>query len=198
MRTWIDTITVRFRWGRCGWVGPITAISRWGIHEWIAATALAVSLALLAVATARAIHIEPLPAGNDAGAWPEAIPEFEPVPGLPHAQYAAAVDRDPFHPERRRPATRFMLLAEAGPAPAEAQPAPPATANRPPLRLLGTTVLPDGRGLALLARDGEPPRLLRLGESWDGMELRRVSRGSAMLASADSTLVLSLPRISGR
>ena len=190
-------LSVRLRWGACGWIGPITAISRWGVHEWTAATALAASIALLAVATVRGIRVEPLPADAGAGALREAIPEAGPVPGLPHEQYAAAVDRDPFHPERRRPATRFIVSAGVASAAADPQPAAPAKVDRPPLRLLGTTVLPDGRGLALLVRDGEPPRLLRLGESWDGMELRRVSRGSAMLVSADSTLVLSLPH-SGR
>lgn len=168
---------------------------RWRLHERLAVGVLAASFVLLAAAVVNAVRIESLPSpGLSPVSWKPMSADLVVAPELSPSQYAAAVEKDPFHPERRRPAMRYLLPDEAGAQVAEppaVQPSP--DVHRPPIRLLGTTVLPDGRGLAVLARDGEPPRLLRVGESWDGLEVRRVGRGSVTLVSADSTTVLRLP-----
>ena len=101
----------------------------------------------------------------------------------------AAVARDPFRADRKRPPGRYRLPGEA-PSPAPAipmgTPAPPVYAYR----LLGTVVLADGGGLAALAGPSGEGKVVRTGQSIDQFRLVRVTPGSATLAGADTTLVL--------
>ena len=87
---------------------------------------------------------------------------------------AAAVDQDPFHVERRRPAVRFRLPGEA-----LAQDSVPAAAAGTPFLLIGTAVLAEGRGFAMCQWGSEPPRLVRVGERVGDLTLRVVARGRA-------------------
>jgi hypothetical protein len=104
------------------------------------------------------------------------------------AAVVAAVARDPFRADRRRPPGRYRLPGEAVAAPV----APPTEQPVPVwnLRLLGTVVLPDGRGLAAMAGQSGESRIVRTGETIDGFRLTRVTPGSVTLTGNDTTLVL--------
>ena len=88
----------------------------------------------------------------------------------------AAVDKDLFHPKRRRPRARFQLPGERR---SVARPAP-----RPPtlpatLQLTGTMVYPNGGGAALV-RDQGRSRMVRVGERIGNFTLQRVGREEAV------------------
>jgi len=167
------------------------ALERWTLLSRAAAGALAVSAAL-AVAAAAAWHtVEPLPAA----------PRARPVAAMPEVRVPrraasddvvlAAVARDPFRADRRRPPGRYRLPGDPAPAPAPAalpmgEPAPPVYAYR----LLGTVVLDGGGGLAALAGPTGEGKVVRVGQSIDQFRLLRVTPGSATLAGSDTTLVL--------
>ncbi|HEX6941025.1 MAG TPA: hypothetical protein VF158_16520 [Longimicrobiales bacterium] len=166
--------------------------------KWWRAWTPANRLAAAAVAGAAAIFV--------AAAWdawrieaPPTLPSPGPVASLPlprgaaparsEQAIAAVVARDPFRRDRRRPPERYRppgrrVAAAVGTALA----APP---RLPVLRLLGTASYEDGRGLAAVASGGDL-RILRVGETLDGLALLRVDRGTATLAGRDTTIILRL------
>jgi hypothetical protein len=138
-----------------------------------------------------ALRLEPLPRLATATESPLALHLTE-QPGYSLQQALGAVDVDPFHPERRRPVGRFrmpgdrLIVVEA----AEPSPSPP-----PALRLLGTVVLLDGGGVAMSQLNGEPPRLVRVGERIGDYTLRSVRQGHAVFVDRQgSPLQLHVPR----
>jgi hypothetical protein len=106
--------------------------------------------------------------------------QLEPAGAVTAEDVAAAVDLDPFHPERRRPGTRFRLPEERTARAREPAGAP----TRPSLELHGTVVLPDDRGFAMVASGGESPRVVRIGQSIGGYRLTEVERGRAVFISS--------------
>jgi hypothetical protein len=167
--------------------------SEWTPANRIVLAVFSIVVALGAVSLRRALEVEGLPPLRESVS-PEAGPRRIPRPlSLSEEQIVAVVNRDPFHPQRRRPDGRFPVPGRPGTiglTPAfSAAPAPP-----PPVvpRLLGTTVLLGGKGFAMLEAQGQPPRLLRVGESLDAFKLREVGRGRAVLLLGDSTIVLEL------
>ena len=63
--------------------------------------------------------------------------------------------------------------------------------------LVGATAeIPELR--AVVARAGTEARLIRIGERIDGFEVLGIERGTVRMASTDSTLLLSLPRLEQR
>src|SRR6185436_16139998 len=90
----------------------------------------------------------------------------------------AAVARDPFRADRKRPPGRYRLPGE--PAPPSAPAAMPMGTPAPPVysyRLLGTVVLADGGGLAALAGPTGEGKVVRTGQSIDQFRLVRVTPG---------------------
>lgn len=160
----------------------------------LAAAALAAALCGTAVADAR--RLDPLPRRAD----PEAM---EPMPQIAAApaddggvRVLAAVARDPFRPDRRRPPGRYRLPGEAMPAvsmPAYTPPVYTAPAPSYAFRALGTVIMPDGTGLAAVAGQGGEGRVLRVGQTIDGFRVTRVAPGVVTLQGADTTLVLRTP-----
>jgi hypothetical protein len=144
----------------------------------LAAGLLVASLAVLAWSVRRALELEPVPAS--ASSSPAAgVAISRGALGLTASQLSSAVDRNPFHPERRRPAERFRLPGEgvsAGP-PSEGVPAQA-------LMLIGTAVLPEGRGFAMCRWGSDAPKLVRIGERIGDVTLQEVNQGRAVFRSA--------------
>jgi hypothetical protein len=148
----------------------------------LAGAALAAGLGLVLVSgwhALRRVEVQALPS-TTSGSTDSAGAE------LSRAEYSlarvlAALDKDPFHPQRRRPARR---LQSAG-------------GNVIPVALsvqvIGTAVLPDGHGFAMCAWGGAPPRIVRVGERIGEWTLRAVSQGAAEFTS--STGVNAVVRI---
>ena len=139
----------------------------WALAALVAATALAVST------LRRTLAIDD-PAAERA-AVPAAMATPVPGAGTPVARLAAAVSKDPFHVERRRPTARFRLPGEA--LPQDSVPAALDAGTR--FQLIGTAVLAEGRGFAMCQWGTEPPRLVRVGERVGDLTLRVVDRGRA-------------------
>jgi hypothetical protein len=105
-----------------------------------------------------------------------------PVPGTGTAagRVLAAVNKDPFHAERRRPAVRFRLPGESAPSDSLT----PATGAGNLFQLIGTAVLPEGRGFAMCQWGTESPKLVRVGERVGDLTLKNVARGRATFVDA--------------
>ena len=155
----------------------------------LALLALIVSAVFAARSVGRALQIAPfatLPASH-----PGSTPVPTPVAGTPIARLAAAVGRDPFHPERRRPAVRFRLPGEALPGDSATRSPTPTG----PFLLIGTAVLSQGGGFAMCQWGAEAPKLVRVGERVGGLTLKLVARGQATFVDAGGrTVELRVPR----
>jgi hypothetical protein len=169
----------------------MSALERWTLLSRVSLGVLAVSAALAGAAAAEWREVRPLPAAPRArpvAAMPEVrVPRRDASDGV----VLAAVARDPFRADRKRPPGRYRLPGEPAPqAPPAAvpmgDPAPPVYAYR----LLGTVVLADGSGLAALAGPTGEGKVVRTGQQIDQFRLVRVTPGSATLAGSDTTLVL--------
>jgi hypothetical protein len=160
----------------------------WTLGNRIALGALAASVALAALVGIEARRVDPLPsapAARRAAAMPVVKPR---AAARTDAVVMAAVARDPFRADRRRPVGRYRLpgdpILAAAPAPPAAP--PPQLIN---IRLVGTVVLPDG-GLAALAGQTGESRVVRVGQEFEGFRLTRVAHGTATLRGNDTTVVL--------
>lgn len=165
-------------------------LARWTPANRVALGVLGMSILVCALAFAGARRVAALPASPDPRPAP-AMPDVAARPeGASDAQILSAVARDPFRPDRRRPPGRYRLPGEA--LPTEPQRTydytPPPAA--PVMRLVGTVVLADGRGLAALAGEGGESRVVRVGEEMGGFRVLRVTSGTATLTDGDTTIVL--------
>jgi len=96
----------------------------------------------------------------------------------------AAVDKDLFHPARRRPGRRFGVPASGAVAAASAQ-------SSSAVRVIGTAVSQDGAGgFAMCALGAGTPRIVRLGERLGDWTLSKVTPGAAEFATANGTTVV--------
>lgn len=151
--------------------------------------ALCGALTTAGLALHRALVLEPLPAPARGGA---ALPDVVVAArsAVDTALLLAAVEKGPFHPERRRPSQRFLLPGES-----EEQANGEENRARGELRVIGTVVLAKGGGFATAQVGAEPPRLVRVGERIGGYTLRGVQPGRAVFASsAGTTLVVDVPK----
>jgi hypothetical protein len=169
------------------------ALTRLSRPHLFALGALALGVALCAGSLAGAVRIEAAPAAA-------VVAESLSVPEVPERGAAAgdvetdAVDAvvavDPFHPARTRPGARYVVGgANPSPTPATAQPRVPV----PMLRLTGIVARPNGQGMAALSVNGRPSRLVRVGQTIEGMKLARIGAGAATFTRPDTTLVVRLP-----
>lgn len=173
----------------------MSLLSGWTVSNRVALGAAALAAALCGTAVADARRLDPLPRSAD----PEAM---APMPSIARApgddggvRVLAAVARDPFRPDRRRPPGRYRLPGEALPAvePAYTPPVYTAPARTFAFRALGTVIMPDGTGLAAVAGQGGEGRVLRVGQSIEGFRVTRVAPGVVTLQGPDTTLVLRTP-----
>jgi hypothetical protein len=168
----------------------MSALERWTLLSHASLGALAVSAALAVAAAAEWREVQPLPAA----------PRARPVAAMPLVRVPArdagdgvvlaAVARDPFRADRKRPPGRYRLPGEAAPAVPVAMPVSLPSTPVYSYRLMGTVILADGGGLAALAGPSGEGKIVRVGQHIDQFRLVRVTPGSATLAGSDTTLVL--------
>jgi hypothetical protein len=159
----------------------------WALGPRIASVLLLLVLLFVTRTAWRALEVGTVPEvrGNDER---RSFPGFRQPPGRGLKDALTAVDHDPFHPERRRPGTRFRLPADAVTG----------SSVQHPVRLLGTVVLPGGLGFALCQLGGEPPRRVRIGERVSDLTLVRVEPGRAVFKSeSQGEVVLERARRGG-
>jgi Tfp pilus assembly protein PilP len=105
-----------------------------------------------------------------------------------------AVDRGPFHPERRRPRIRF----DGDPDPIPQLVRVPTRSNAPVrLRFLGSVTGVE-RPFAVLEEPGQAARVLRQGDSIGEYRILSIARAAVSLAAGDSTFTLALEPGRGR
>lgn len=162
-------------------------IGRWGLPSRLALGALGLAMTAATVAAVQAWQLRPLP---DVTRPPGLSISPEPAGKAEGVSMAVleAVARDPFRPDRTRPARRYQL---PGDRVAGARSRLSAAASR--MRLIGTAMLSDDVGLAAIEIPGRPGRVMRVGETVEGLTLISVTRGVATFAGPDTTLVLGLP-----
>jgi hypothetical protein len=170
----------------------VNVLSAWTPANRAALAALAASVVLCALAASGARRLAALPEEGEprqAAAMPEVTARAS---AASDARILSAVARDPFRPDRRRPPGRYRLPGQEPPPevpPERYDYTPPPAA--PSFGLLGTVVLPGGRGLAALAGRGGESRIVRVGEEMDGFRVVRVTSGAATLTDGDTTIVLT-------
>jgi hypothetical protein len=170
-------------------------VTRWLLRTQLVRVAIgAVALAGLAVSATvrRALRSHDALAADSSAGVAAVLVAPVPVQGYGVDRVLTAVTKDPFHPDRRRPGTRFRLPGEAGAGtPHEAR------AVEVGVRLIGTAVTPDGPGFAMCAWEGGAPRIVRPGERVGDWTLTKVSPGAAEFATPAGTTVTVLVRKAG-
>lgn len=138
-----------------------------------------------------AIHLEIDPRGQPAPVSSPRLRSSNPAPDYDFQRVLAAIAKDPFHPERRRPGRRFLApLDHREQLDREADRQFPATM----LRLIGTAVAPNGAGFAMCEAPGAAPRIVRIGEQVAGWTLKKVTQGSAEFATPGGPVVVHVPK----
>jgi hypothetical protein len=164
----------------------------WYLQRPLALASLALSAACVVAlwSMTRAVADPPIERSG-RGAGVPAAPSIEEVPGVPATLIARTVDRDLFHPERRRPRTPFRLPAEEAAARiSAATPVPVA-----PLRLLGTVITPGADAFAMGQLGNDAPRVVRVGDKLGSYTLRRIEPGRAVfIAPNGETMDLRVPK----
>lgn len=163
----------------------MTPIRAWTGPSKAALAAAVAALALCGGAAVGTVRLDPLPQTADTrGAL--TMPGVPPRgTGIADSLILVALTKDPFRPDRQRPSERYRMPGERDPSAA----APSALGS---LRLLGTAALPRGAGVAAFQAPGQPPRVVRVGQSVQGFKLKKVDRGIAVLQGPDSSIVLRL------
>jgi hypothetical protein len=163
-------------------------IYRWGLPTRLALTAAALSLIVATLAGFGAWRLSPLPgAVAPAGFELDVASPASEETAASDSLIRLAVSRDPFRPDRRPPAQRYQMPGERTTAARISLPQAMARA-----RLTGTVILGPRAGLAAIEVPGRGPRVLAVGDEFEGYRLTRVERGAATLVGPDTTIVLTL------
>jgi hypothetical protein len=174
----------------------MSLLAGWTLSNRVALAAATLAAALCGTAVADARRLDALPRRAEPEAM-EPMPRIaQPVRDDAGVRVLAAVSRDPFRSDRRRPPGRYRLPGEELPAaamPTYTAPSYAAPAPSYSFRALGTVILPDGSGLAAVAGQSGEGRVLRVGQSIEGFRVVRVAPGVVTLQGADTTLVLRTP-----
>ena len=137
----------------------------------------------------RAVRLDPLPRSERKLGVVTLALEVGPADTMSDERFAATLDRDPFHPERRRPTEAFQIAADPAPAaPSAEAPVAPAPAA-PTIRLVGTVVTPGGDAFAMCQLGSEPPKVVRPGGRLGEYTLQKVEQGRAVFRSASGETV---------
>lgn len=153
----------------------------------VAVAATVFAAAVLAVALARALHVDTTVPLVGSPAVPELGPPFPAGAAIPgDAVLTLAADRNPFHPERRRGGIYRLPGSQVAPAaPEEAL-----SAALGPVTLVGTAVGEGGRGFVVCRVGRESPRIVRLDGSCGDLVLETVEQGRASFRDAAGERVL--------
>jgi hypothetical protein len=159
--------------------------------ERLALVALLCALALAGVALRRALVLD-APPGPVAPLLPADVRHVEPPPRVGERPLVAAIEADPFRPERRPPPQRFTVAQLRTDALASPERERPAGGE---VQLIGTVVMPGGRSFPMAQLAGEPPRIVRIGEHVGGFALRSIEQGRAVfVAAGGARLELQVPK----
>jgi hypothetical protein len=158
----------------------------------IAFTVFAATVLLVVITGWRAIRIEDVqPLASAAPVSSDAAASQTQREGYSLTRVLAALDKDPFHPQRRRPARRLQAPVDGNFVPAVAQ-------QGLMVQVIGTAVAADGSGFAMCAWGGAPPRIVRIGERIGEWTLRAVTPGAAEFTSATgATTVVRIAKAGG-
>lgn len=161
-------------------------VRRYGRGPLVGLGLLLASLVVAGWAAWRFDAVAPLPAESPAASLTLALRiDLEP---LSDEIMFATLDKDPFHPDRRRPARRFRLPSERN---AAVQAAPRPVGLPANMQLTGTMAFPGGRGTAMFQQGrGSSQMMVRVGEQVGDLTLVEVARGSATFTSPDGSRVV--------
>jgi hypothetical protein len=142
----------------------------------VAAVILAGSAIALAWSVAEAFRADPLP--DPPAPAVVRLGMARPL-GAP-TDVQAAVENDPFSPDRSAPAAPYRMPGESGPSDKPVvEPAKPA--------VLGTVVATDGRSFATVQLSGQTPTLVHVGDKVGDWVVRAIQRGKVVLVSSAGT-----------
>jgi len=113
-----------------------------------------------------------------------------PLPGYGLDRVMGAVGKDPFHPDRRRPAKRFQLPEDQAALAARQRD----TQSAGSVRLIGTAVTADGGGFAMCTLQGGTPRIVRIGEHVGSWTLIKVTQGTAEFTTPAGSVLIRVPK----
>jgi hypothetical protein len=165
------------------WQSPLVRLG-------LAAACLAV--ALLVGALREALRVDDVNGKSGSVSLPGVTAASARSNGYSLDRVLSAVSKDPFHPERRRPAVRFQMPEDLAAASAQRE---ASQATEASLRLVGTAVGADGGGFAMCAWQGGNPRIVRIGERVGEWTLQRVWQGAAeFVTPAGSTITVRVPK----
>lgn len=148
-----------------------------------AIVALFAAALLLAIATWRAVRLDPVP-----GAVPVIAPAgpeqafVSPASARPPRTSLHVLDNDPFRADRELPGARSVVASQAAGSVVQ-------TVAPDAIRLLGTVVRPPGASFVVYQLPSEVPRTVRVGESVGGMTLVEVAPGRATFRAQTGALV---------
>ncbi|MCI0432564.1 MAG: hypothetical protein L0271_02785 [Gemmatimonadetes bacterium] len=152
-----------------------------------AAAACALAAVVLVLAIGRAVRIEQLLPLSADGSRPAIERPAAVEPRVPEAALVLAAEADPFRPERTWP----VQNDDAQPSDADRN----REAISAAVQLVGTVVLPDDGGLAMLRVGNDPARVVRVGDRISVLRLLHVEPGAATLLADDGTrLVVRVKR----
>lgn len=158
-------------------------VIRYGKLQIVGAVVLALSLVGAGIATWKAVELDPAPAPLAQARGETAATERDPPAEISDRDPGALLDRNPFHPERRRPSQRYQLPVEE-PEDRNGTRAPGT------LRLTGTILYPGGGGAAIVKQGGQPSQIVRRGAAIGALTLTSVERGKATFAAPDGSPVV--------
>jgi hypothetical protein len=154
------------------------------------AGALGVAVMLVAGASWRATH-QTLPAVADSDPITTRAGTSPVAPSYGLDRLMIALEKDPFHPERRRPARRFQLPQDQATLAARRLEEQTTAVS---LRLIGTAVRGDGGGFAMCAWQGGSARIVRIGDHVGTWTLTKVTPGAAEFATPGGSVVVHVAK----
>lgn len=139
----------------------------------IAGVVLTASAIALVWSVATALRVDPLPDPP-----PPPVVRLGSTRALrPATDVQAAVENDPFSPDRSAPSAPYRMPGESGPSNAPVvEPPKPA--------VLGTAVATDGRSFATVQLSGQTPTLVHVGDKIGDWVVRAIQRGKVVLVSS--------------
>jgi hypothetical protein len=140
------------------------------------------ALALLLVSAWSAVHLDEVEGLRASVTAPDTAPTSTEREGYSLARVMEAVNNDPFHPLRRRPAHRLQ--------PVGGQVVEAVAERGLSVQVIGTAVSANGGGFAMCAWGGAPPRIVRIGERVGDWTLRAVTPGAAQFTSSTGATVV--------
>jgi hypothetical protein len=141
----------------------------------IAAVLLAAAIALVVWTAVRALRVDPVPSVPPPTLASAGSIASAPLP--PATDVAAAVEKDPFAPDRSAPASPYRLPGEPDPKVEE-----PVVEPQKPV-VIGTAVSPQGRSFAVLQLGDARPVSLSIGDRIGAYTVKSIERGRVVFTT---------------